>query len=323
MNNTPAPGSTPDQQQTQADAAAVSAAEQAATASSSEVLGEAELEKLLIEPGSAVAPPKQEAAPETPGEGDGEEAKQKPEQQAKPEDPQQAGADGGEKNDAPPATGAASNDKLERELAAAVQSINKLAEKIDAGQQPTAADKKEAAAAQRKITSIQQALADKKFDAFEHGQAIAESLLETDQLAQSNQQDVQALKEEVGALRQQIAAGHANQLFTDLARKYPGANVREIWDSALQDAAQTIGQNNPALANLANRFFHTRAAAASKGAATKKEGDKPKPTSAPTPNPTTPGGNRVTQQSGTPAQAPVLDDDEAYMQRAMKLVTDD
>jgi hypothetical protein len=214
--------------------------------------------------------------------------------------------------------------RLQQDLTAATQLIQQLAQKSDSGAALTRSEQQAAAQATRKIDSVRAALTSKKFDSFEHGQAIAESLIETDELAQADRKTLAAVVQRLNAAEQALAQTQAQNVFDALGKKYPGANVSEIWDAAIKDAAETIGADNPALQNLANKYFHQRCAGASKAAATnaaaKNQHDSKTKTAA-SPNPVTPGGNRVTPAATGILTAPAaVDADEAYMQQAMALV---
>lgn len=201
--------------------------------------------------------------------------------------------------------------KMQQDLSAATRKIDELNEKVTAGEKLTPKETAQAQQAQRKIDSIKTALKGADFDVFENSKAVAESLVENDG-------DVQGLKKQVQQLSQTVETLASEKVWDGLAKQYPGVDLPTVWTKCVDDAGKVIGKDNPALANLASKYFHERADVAAKTIKTKaapnKDAEKLK-------KPVTPGNTEVTVQTGAGSGQPSDADD--YVNRAMALISKD
>lgn len=227
--------------------------------------------------------------------------------------------------------------RMQQDLSAATRQLAELTEKQAAGVALTPKEEAKVETATRKLDAVRKALKDKgaQFDVLDDGMgaAIAETLDEHDRTAEELRKDNQQLSarleriERATAAQQQAANWQANE------EKYPGVNVRDIWDKAASDAIEASGftaeeiQADPrltkAITNVASRTFHDRADAATKSIKAKQPAPPPpdkKPAATRTASPVTPGGARVAQSSGVSTTSEP-DDFTTYRNRARALVT--
>lgn len=285
--------------------------------------------KLLVTDDSGAT--NEEAAAETPA---AEEKVETPEPEAK--EPEATAT--AETTETKPGTPDKVLQRMQQDLSAATRKLDELAAKQDAGQTLTSKEKAEVATQQRKLDVVRKALKDKgrEFDLLDDGmgEAIAETLDEHDRTVQQLHQELQATKAEVAEMRQATAAQKQAAQWQATEAKYPGINVRDMWEKAASDAVEASGftvdeiNAKPDLArmitNVASKTFFDRADAALKSIEAKKPVAPPpekKPTATRSTPPLTPGGARVAQSSGV-ATTSDPDDFTVYRNRAAALVKD-
>lgn len=229
--------------------------------------------------------------------------------------------------------------QMQQDLSAAVRKIEELTAKRASGETLTAKEEAEVTKQERKLDLVRANLKAKgaQFDLLEDGmgEAIAQTLDEHDRSTEELREELKQTKAEVAAMRRETEAQKADANWRETQAKYPGVNVRDVWEKAAADAIEASGftaeevQADPKLAraiqNVASRSFHERAGAATKRVTPAKETPTPPATKKPTATrnapAVTPGGARVAQSSGvTPASEP--DEHTVYRNKAVALVRD-
>ena len=163
--------------------------------------------------------------------------------------------------------------RMQQDLSAATRKLDELAAKAEGGQALSAKEQQQAQAAARKLDAVRAALAErdpkKRFDPVDHGELIAESLLEQDETLQGLSKELRQTRAELAHLRQSAAAAESAASWAEAQRDYPGIDIRGVWEKCVEEAAATIGEDNPGVRNLASKWFHERARVAAKSVAAK------------------------------------------------------
>jgi hypothetical protein len=202
--------------------------------------------------------------------------------------------------------------KLQQDAAAALRKIDALEAKVANGQPLSQQDQQQLQQGKRKLDEVRQKLK-------------ANDVVDTDVAAAVVEQgdEVQQLRQQLQTVQQTLQQQQEQAFWADVAARYPGVNHREVLDKAWQDAAETIGQDNPALGKLASKLFHERVDAAAKSVAAKR-GTTTSPPAPPAANkkpgtPVTPNGARVSVQTGV-TQAPQPSEEDVHMRDYLSLV---
>jgi len=243
--------------------------------------------------------------PEKPAETPGPEKAEAVEPAAEPEKPV-------EPETPKPGTPDKALQKLQQDMAATQRSVEKLLEKANAGEPLTAKEQQQAADAARKLDQLR-AKAQEKFDMFEDGagETLVSAVLETSD-------DISAVKSELAQVKQMLHQQQVEQTWKDETAKYPGVNVKEVWEKAWKESIETLGEDatEKSIYNLAMKQYTERATAATKSVAAKTPA---KPALKPAPTPITPQGGRTTLPSTT--TGPVMSDDEALERSYLEALT--
>lgn len=224
--------------------------------------------------------------------------------------------------------------RMQQDLSAATRKLEELSAKADAGQPLTPKETQQVAKAQRKLESIRADLAAKgaEIDVLDHGDAIAETLIEQDQTLADVNRRLAAQEAELNQLRAERQQAQTQSNWSEVEKLYPKVDLKSTWENSVAEALEMTGisaeqaQGDPRLMtvarNAANRIFHARASAAAKSVAAKAPEAKTNKTTTRSNPPVTPGGARVVQKSGV---SPTGEVDEAaeYRRKMLALVAED
>lgn len=199
--------------------------------------------------------------------------------------------------------------KLQQDMAAAQRKLDKLVDKVESGETLTATEKKEVAAAKRKIDTVRAAMqTGSEFDIVAGGDDLAGGIVEVDD-------KVQSLEQRLARAEKALAERGQADSWTKVRNDYQGVDVDAVWTKACEDAADAIGTDQPDKTRLlASRYFHERCQAASKSISAK---GKPAPK---TPAPVSSG--RVSSDTGRPSGQQDSGESQ-YRRAALALVQDD
>lgn len=197
--------------------------------------------------------------------------------------------------------------KVQQELATTQRTLEQLLAKVSANEPLTEKQQQQVAQAPSKVAALRKAIADRTFDLFENGADLAEVLVQ-------QQEQIEQLSQVVRQQNQEVAQVSEATLWKELSAKYPGVNVRQVWDQAAKDSEHYRRHGAEAHRERADELFHQRCDAAAKSVKAKAGTAPTKPTvatSKPSPTPVTPGGARVTSQQAPPtATAPASQGDK-------------
>ncbi len=228
--------------------------------------------------------------------------------------------------------------QMQQDLSAATRQLAALTEKQAAGEKLTPKEQAKVETATRKLEVIRRGLKEKgsQFDILDDGmgEATAETLDELDRSDAELREENRKLAARLERIEQATAAQQQAAQWQATEAKYPGVNVRDIWDKAASDAIEASGftaeeinadpRLSKAITNVASRTFHDRADAATKSKQAKQPVAPPpdkKPTATRNAPPVTPGGARVAQSSGVSTTSEP-DEFAKYRNNARALVTD-
>ncbi len=201
--------------------------------------------------------------------------------------------------------------KVQQDLSNVSRTVEALMQKVESGKTLTPVEQKQLETSQRKLDVLRQSVEAKKFDLFDNGMDLAESVLETDASVQGLQQQLDAQANVIDTLQEVMT-------FDRLGVKYPGVDVRGVWETAKKDSESYARFGDDAWQHRADELFHGRCAAAVKSVAAKKEVAKTPKT--PSPTPITPGGAKVSVETGSPSPKAAVTEDEQTLAAYMKLV---
>lgn len=142
--------------------------------------------------------------------------------------------------------------KLQQDNAAAIRRI----EALEGKSEPlTAKEQQQLDQAKSKLAEIRERLAG-DFDVLDHGKDVAEATIELGS-------EVENLKKELAEIKATTQAQRGETVWKQLETQFEGVNVRDIWNKAVSDATDTLGDAaTPAAVNkLASRWLDERAKA--------------------------------------------------------------
>lgn len=267
-----------------------------------EITADTDLEKLLIEPNPVAAPAEPEkATPATPAE---PEPVKEPEKAPEPK----------------PGTPDKALQKVQQDLGVALRRIEELTSKIQAGT-ATPAEQKQVVAQKSKLDSLRATLAAKKadelFDVLDHGDALAESLVEIGEENRALRQRLEQLEAQTQVTQAQAEATAANAAWTQAEMAWPGVDHRAVWDTAKEEAATMISGRDEAslraIQEVATKLWRERCDNAHRSKAAKSPSKTPPPV-APVP---TMGAAEVRAPAAAVSPTPK---EPSLMDLAMKLV---
>jgi uncharacterized protein YfkK (UPF0435 family) len=171
--------------------------------------------------------------------------------------------------------------KMQQELGNVTRQLEALQEKKEAGQQLTEAEKAKLAKAEQRLTKIRQFVArPERNEIPSEADDIAEEVLDIREKV--NQQE--ALKTELERTQDRLKKLENERNWRVIKEEYKGLDTDAIWDKALSDALETLGETGTqeTVERVASKWFHERCEAAKKrlenGAANNKQ-DTPSQTS--------------------------------------------